>query len=152
MLGQSRALQSDKLRGGETLINTKCSFCDGPPHSSNTREFRAEDCRASSCRSFGKPGNYASVCPGEAAVTMGPTEMVDKLNNSTGGINSSHGPLHPSGRVSLSIQLTPAKEKTKCSQMNKMKTDLEREKKKVSTHESFMKYIRRNFCTKICVM
>ena len=68
--------QSNKMRGGGGLTNTKCSFCGGPPHSSSTREARARECKAfnHSCRSCGKPGHYASVCKGGAGKKVKPEE------------------------------------------------------------------------------
>ena len=59
--------QSNKMRGGgDGHTKTKCGFCGGPSHSSNSRETRAKECKAfnHSCRSCGKPGHYASVCKG----------------------------------------------------------------------------------------
>ena len=58
--------QANKWRGeGNTPPSpTRCGFCGGLPHSSNSREARAKECKAFSqtCKTCSKPGHFSSVC------------------------------------------------------------------------------------------
>ena len=71
---RNKHLQNQPVTQANTPVTSRCDFCGGKPHSSSSRDARANECKAwnQQCKNCSKTGHFAHCCKGGKKTTPKP--------------------------------------------------------------------------------